>query len=70
VEAETSPVYVEVEGQQPPRDPAVVASFLGKLDRMLEWVATQGRFANDKQRDDLANVFQTARNELLRRQGS
>jgi hypothetical protein len=65
--AQTSPVYVRLEGEPLRADPAAMAELAGELDGMLEWVATRGRFENDRQREHLAGVFRDARQELLRR---
>jgi hypothetical protein len=58
--AHTSPVYVQVGGRPPRPDPQALAFVRGHLDGMLEWVAREGRFENDKQRQRLAGVFQSA----------
>jgi hypothetical protein len=68
VAAQSSPVYVEVEGRPPRPDPAVVAQFTSRLDKMLRWAEREARYANDRQREHLADVFRSARAELLRRQ--
>lgn len=67
VGAQTSPVYLEVDGQ--PLRPKVetIATFASHLDKMLDWVHRQGRFENDRQRDQLAKIFQSARNILSQR---
>jgi hypothetical protein len=64
--AHTSPVYVHVAGR-PPRIAAEAVATLGRyLERMLGWVEREGRFENDKQRDDLAGVFRAAQDVLKR----
>jgi hypothetical protein len=65
--AQSSPVYVQVEGRRPPADPAAVAAFVGKLDEMLRWVAEEARCEDEQQRQRLAAVFQEARDALLAR---
>jgi hypothetical protein len=62
--AHTSPVYVQVGGRPPRPDPAALAVVRGHLDGMLEWVEREGRFENDKQRQRLAGIFQSARGTL------
>jgi len=62
--AQTSPVYVRGEGQRPPADPALLAHFTGYLEEMLQWVAREGRFESDAQRERLAGIFQDARTIL------
>jgi hypothetical protein len=64
--AHTSPVYVRVQGQPPPADPAAVATLAGRLEQMLEWVEREGRFENDQQRERLAGVFRSAREVLTK----
>jgi hypothetical protein len=56
----TSPVYVRVGGPAPRPDPDALAFIRGHLDGMLEWVAREGRFENDKQRQRLAGIFHSA----------
>jgi hypothetical protein len=65
--AQSSPVYVRVEGRQPTADPTAVAAFADKLARMLRWVAEEARCEDDQQRQRLAAVFQQARDALLAR---
>jgi hypothetical protein len=60
----TSPVYVERDGRTPAADPAVVAKFVGDLDKMSAWVQQEARCENSQQRERLAAVFQAARNRL------
>ena len=63
-EALTSPVYVRVEGRRPPADSKIIGSFIGYLERMVEWVACEGRFENDAQRQRLGMILKNARNRL------
>ncbi len=65
--AHSSAVYVRVDGKPPQVDPAEIAPFIAKLDAMLEWVSHEARCENDAQRQRLADIFQAARQELLRR---
>jgi hypothetical protein len=58
--AHTSPVYVRLEGREPLIDRSARAVLGGRLDKMLEWVATVGHFENDAQRERLASVFRNA----------
>jgi hypothetical protein len=65
--AHTSPVYVR-RADKPLRVAAdAVAGFVAELDRMLVWVATKARCDSDSQRQRLADIFQSARQELLSR---
>jgi hypothetical protein len=65
--AQSSPIYVRRAGLSPSIDRAALTTFLGSLDKMLDWVHREGRFANDQQRERLADVFQSARQVLLER---
>jgi hypothetical protein len=67
VGAQTSPVYATVGGVTPRPDLAVLAKLTDHLDHMLEWVRSRGRFENDAQRDRLAGIFLSAKEELERR---
>jgi hypothetical protein len=66
--AQSSSIYIEIEGQ-PRRAPAAqVAPFVAALDGMLDWVAHEARCETDRQREHLAGVFRDARQSLLQRQ--
>jgi hypothetical protein len=65
--AHTSPLYVQLEGKRIPADAGAVAALTGHLDRMLDWALCQARCDTDHQRQNLASIFQTAREELVRR---
>jgi hypothetical protein len=65
----TSPVYVRFDGQPLRADPETAGGLASHLDNMLEWVRERARCETDKQRQDLAAIFESARQELLRRQG-
>jgi hypothetical protein len=67
IAAQASPIYVHVNGRPPRPDAAAVTAFTGRLDQMLDWVAHQGRFANDQQRDHLAGIFRSAKSVLADR---
>jgi hypothetical protein len=64
-EALTSPVYVRVEGERRPADPATFLSFADYLDKMLDWVAHESRFENEAQPERLSSVFRSARDKLM-----
>src|SRR5262249_40038170 len=66
--AHTSPVFVQVEGKPLRPSAETTAPLLAILDRMLEWTAREARCPTEQQRQQLAHVFQTAREELLRHQ--
>jgi hypothetical protein len=66
--AQSSPVYVQVEGRHPPADPAAVARFAELLQNMLRWVAEEARSENEQQRQRLASIFGQAHDTLLRQQ--
>jgi hypothetical protein len=65
--AHTSPVYIEVEGSplRPNRD--AMDPLLEVLDGTLSWVQREARCPNEKQREQLVQTLQAARQELLRR---
>jgi hypothetical protein len=68
--AHTSPVTVRVDGRPAKTDPAAVAGLLAQLDKMLQWVERQARCENERQREHLAGIFRSAREELARRQAA
>jgi hypothetical protein len=65
--AHTSPVYVQAEGQPAPVDGAALKRFATELNRMLDWAVGEARCENERQREHLAEIFRSARQELLRR---
>ena len=69
VYAHTSPVTVRVDGRPPKTDPAAVAGLLGHLGKMQTWVEREAR-CGDRQREHLAGIFRSARDELARRQAA
>ena len=66
--AHTSPIYLQRAGHPVPVDPAALALFIRDLDHLLEWTASRGRFANDRQRERLAGIYRAARQKLIDRQ--
>lgn len=69
IAAHTSPVYVQIDGRPLQPDPFTLAYLTDHLDKMLAWVETEARCETDRQREHLAGIFQSARQELLRRGG-
>jgi hypothetical protein len=67
VRAHTSPVYLQVEGQPLRPNADTIAPLLSVLDLMLAWTQRDARCANEHQREQLMEIFQTARQELLGR---
>jgi hypothetical protein len=65
--AHTSPIYIQVPGKPQPTDPFTLAYLTEQLDRMRTWVEKEARCENDRQRGDLALIFQNARQALLQR---
>jgi hypothetical protein len=65
VYAQTSPVYVEVQGRPFHPDTAVLQSLVDSLDKTAGWVAGQAR-CEDQQRQHLLSLFSSARAQLLR----
>jgi hypothetical protein len=66
VYAHTSPAYLAVEGSALRPHPATVGPLLAVLDRTLAWVA-EARCEQERQREHLAEVLRSARQELVRR---
>jgi hypothetical protein len=56
VYAHTSPVYVDA-GRVSPLRAEDAGFFVGSLDRSLDWIARQGRYANDRQRREVRDLF-------------
>jgi hypothetical protein len=67
VRAHTSPVYLEIESRPLRPNADAIAPLLAVLDAMLTWLRRDARCANEQQREQLAETFQAARQELLRR---
>jgi hypothetical protein len=67
VTAHTGPIYFNVAGKPFRPDAISLAFWIDHIDRMLHWVEKQARFDTDKQRTDLTGVFQSARQELVKR---
>lgn len=68
VYAHTSPVYVDVEGRRLARDTASAEPLLEVLEHTMRWLAQSARCPTQRHREHLAEVLQSARQELLRRQ--
>jgi hypothetical protein len=64
--AHTSPLYVRVAGRPAPVDNAAAAALHADLDRMLAWVASEGRFGNQRQGDRLGDILRSAKEALAR----
>lgn len=65
--AQTSPVYVRLQGCPPRAEAEAVAILLERLDACLHWVRRRGRFENEQQRERLVGILESARQELVRR---
>jgi len=65
IAAITSPVYVRVAGQPVRANVATVAALSRDLDYMLEWAGHKAR-CDDKHRERFANIFRSAKEELLK----
>jgi hypothetical protein len=70
VGAQTSPIYVTIRGQARHANAVIVAKLTQHLNRMLEWIGSNGRFENDEQRNRLAGIFLAAKEELTKRANS
>jgi hypothetical protein len=68
--AHSSPIYVQVADQPMPVSQSRSESQLDLIDRLLQWVQEEGRFENDTQRATLRQVFESAKDELLKRSES
>jgi hypothetical protein len=64
--AHTSPVWLEVAGRPGHVEPAAAAALARELERMAAWTRNDARCDTDQQRQRLAAVFETARQNLLR----
>ncbi|HEY7154473.1 MAG TPA: CehA/McbA family metallohydrolase [Gemmataceae bacterium] len=67
VRAHTSPVYLAVEGRPPRPNADTIAPLLAVLDAMLAWAQRDARCGNEHQREQLMEIYQAARQELLGR---
>ena len=67
IRAHTSPVYMRMEGRPMRPSADTIAPLLAVLDRTLAWVRREARCAADKQREQLAEILEAGRQELLRR---
>jgi hypothetical protein len=62
--AHTSPVYLRRDNEPPPVDPAA-AALVSQLDRLRNWLHREGRFDNDRQRDHLLQIVESAHRRLI-----
>jgi len=60
VYAHTSPIYVRGCGEPTERG-AAARFYLDSIDASLQWVDTVGRYSNDRQRDEVRDLFRRAR---------
>ena len=58
--AHTSPVYVKC-GQAPSERADAARYFLRAVDESLEWVDNHGRYSNDRQREEVRDLFRRGR---------
>jgi hypothetical protein len=66
--AHTSPVYVRVDGRDPPADAAAVGFLIGHLARGRAWVGQPHRFTTaEKARRHMLAIFDAAGQALLAR---
>jgi hypothetical protein len=68
VYAHTSPVYVQVAGAPLHPDPAALALLRERLDGTLAWVRREARCADERQRENMAHVFEEALQVLQSRE--
>jgi hypothetical protein len=64
--AQSSPIYLRINGQAPTPSAVTIAPLMAQLDKMIEWVVREAR-CDAQQRQRLAGVFEAARQELSRR---
>jgi hypothetical protein len=67
--AHTSAVFVRVAERPVRPSPTTLAPLFAVLDETSAWVREQARCGSDRQREHLLGVLQSAREELVRRQG-
>jgi hypothetical protein len=65
--AHTSPVYVQLHGQWRRADEEAVRELRGGLEDTLQWVEHEARCETEQHRERLAEIFRSAKEELLRR---
>jgi hypothetical protein len=67
VRAHTSPVYVRIDDRPLSPSADTMAPLLAVLDRTLNWVQSEARCGSERQREQLKETLQAARQELSRR---
>ena len=67
VRAHTSPVYLQIEDRPVRPNADTTAPLLTVLDATLAWVLSEARCPSERQREQLRETLQAARQELLRR---
>jgi hypothetical protein len=65
--AHTSPVYVQVADRPMLLDKVSFDFLMDKLTEMLGWVEKANQFGEEKNRERLASIFRSAKEELLKR---
>ncbi len=63
--AHTSPIYVVYKGQ-PTIVPQDAAYFAEYLQNSIDWLETEGKFPDDKAKQEVLNTFEKAKNEYLK----
>jgi hypothetical protein len=64
--AHTSPVYVDVGRSDPTRSESA-RFFVESIDRSLDWIKSSGRYATDRQRDEITELFLEGRAKYAER---
>jgi hypothetical protein len=67
VYAQTSPIWVHVEGHPPRVSPATVAPLVEVLDRTLDWTAREARCPTEHHREHLTAILREGRTVLSQR---
>ena len=65
--AQSSPVYVEVEGVIQKTNQATLTPFFTALEEMRDWAVNKANCPTDSHRSRLVRIFETAQQELTRR---
>lgn len=66
--AHTSPVYVQIDGKRLQPNASTSAPLFAWLDKVHNWVMQEAKCRDERDRQRLAAVFESAKQELLRRQ--
>jgi hypothetical protein len=68
--AHSSPVYIQIDGKRLQPNASTSAPLFAWLDKVHHWVAQEATCRDEQRRQRLLAVFESAKQELLRRQAS